>query len=717
MSISNEAANTAIYAIIPIYGVFLVCISAFSYWKNSSSGVINCLGISFRGDRVKDLTQSFLGAGSGVGGVTLFFTMAASLFSGYSISGIANEAYTFGFSAIRWIPAGVALYAAFMVMAPRMHALGKSRGYLTLGELIYDRFSEPACSPIIPHALRLVSLFCLQLPVFCYLITQFSSVAIELAGYTGGSDWGGGGIGRYPAIIVASCVLLVCGLLGGLRAVAYNDVLQGFILLVGSLVFFVIQQEDLGGMSGVKEYVTSAAFKKANPFGYKQFNFVPAAEGSWSTSSYASFILKVMTAATMYPHLAMRLYVARDSRSMKIGLAGMNFTFFIVQFSSMVTGWVAVKALADMPKTYSTFGSIAAIVRNKGSGGEFASALLVTSAVCAMLSTADSALIAFSTMWLRDFYLPYIKPTASQFSQVVFTKVMGVFGLALGVFLACMSVQSEKPWNLSNLFSLQTVTPIHVVPAVWLGLHWKGLRGEPVLLGMLVGLGVTFGFTFSSLNVKLSAGLEELKSGWSPSLVGLCFNIIITVGGGLLLEKYPNLIKTGQLAQFARPMDIHKLFGEKLDPLINPVMWLCLSIIITFIVPFYRDMGAPDSFVGSMATWAFTSLMITALLTLATAFCYIYFWKDYELPKEPRLYHFDGDDSQYGKDTSQEAQPDEGAMPQFMMQVYPPTTAPGFAQPMYTLGMTPVGSPVVNMQPVYPSAMTPTPTYPAVGNA
>ncbi|EKX46008.1 hypothetical protein GUITHDRAFT_94455 [Guillardia theta CCMP2712] len=640
--------------------------------------------------------------------------MAASLFSGYSISGIANEAYTFGFAAIRWIPAGVALYAAFMIMAPRMHALGKSRGYLTLGELIYDRFSEPACSPIIPHTLRLVSLFCLQLPVFCYLITQFSSVAVEVRSLFADS-W----IGRYPAIIVASCVLLVCGLLGGLRAVAYNDVLQGFILLIGSLVFFVIQQEDLGGMSGVKEFVTSPSFQKSNPFGYKQFNYVPAAEGSWSTSSFATFIIKVMIAATMYPHLAMRLYVARDSRSMKIGLAGMNFTFFIVQFSSMVTGWVAVKALAGSPKTYSTFGSIAAIVRNKGAGGEFASALLVTAAVCAMLSTADSALIAFSTMWLRDFYLPYIKPTASQFSQVVFTKVMGVFGLALGVFLACMSVRSAQPWNLSNLFSLQTVTPIHVAPAVWLGLHWKGLRGEPVLLGMIVGLAVTFGFTFSSLNVKLSLGQEEIKSGWSPSLVGLCFNLIVTVGGGLLLEKYPNLLKTGELAQFARPMDIHKLFGEKMDPMINPVMWLVLSIIIAFIVPFYRDMGSPDYFVGSMTAWAFTSLMITGLLTLATAFCYVRFWKDYDLPKEPRLYHFDGDESQYDKEAPKDSDPSGGFAPQPMMQVFPPSSPSGVAQPMYSPGpfVNSASTPVASFQPVYPSVMTPVPSYPSIGSA
>jgi len=40
-------------------------------------------------------------------------------------------------------------------------------------------------------------------------------------------------------------------------------------------------------------------------------------------------------------------------------------------------------------------------------------------------------------------------------------------------FLRCIPPRSAQPWNLSNLFSLQTVTPIHVAPAVWLGLHWK----------------------------------------------------------------------------------------------------------------------------------------------------------------------------------------------------------------------------------------------------
>jgi len=245
-------SNVAIYTILPFYVLGMVLIGLASFWINNQSGQIRLGPLTLTGGKVDAGAQSFLGAGQGVGSLTLFFTMAASLYSGYSISGIANEAYTFGFMAIRWIPAGVALYAAFMVLAPRLHALGKSRGYLTICEFIFDRYAEPASSPLVPHALRLVSLLCLQLPVFSYLISQFTAISTEIAMYTGGGHWSGPGMSRYGTMITAGVVMLVCGLLGGLRAVAYNDVFQGMILMVGCVVFFIIEEQELGGLGGVK---------------------------------------------------------------------------------------------------------------------------------------------------------------------------------------------------------------------------------------------------------------------------------------------------------------------------------------------------------------------------------------------------------------------------------------------------------------------------------
>jgi SSS family solute:Na+ symporter len=612
-------------------------IGFISYWMNTHSGTIKIGPFTIAGGKVDSGTQSYLGAGQGVNGITLFFTMAASLYSGYSISGIALEAYTFGYMAVRWIPAGVALYAAFMVLAPRMHALGKARGYLTISELIYDRYSAPASSPAVPHALRIISLICLQLPVFTYLITQFSAIAVEIASYTGGGQWSGPGMSRYGTMIGAGVVMLVCGLLGGLRAVAYNDVFQGMILMVGCVVFFIIEETELGGLGGVKDYVTSDTYKTVNPFGFGKFNNVPKEAGGWSTASFASFIIKVMFAATMFPHLTMRLFVAKDNRALKCGLAGMNFTFFIVQLSTMITGWVAVSKFGGDKIGQGVFAAVASAVRATGGGGQFASALLLTAAVCAMLSTADSSLIAFSTMWLRDFYLPYINPAASAREQLIFTRCMTVVGLAVGLFLTSMSLRQDDVWNYSNLFSLQTVSPIHVAPAVWLGLHWRGLRGEAVVAGMLVGLAVTFGFTFSELNVKLKLGLDETKEGWSCAVIGLCCNLIVTVGLGLLFEHGPQL-PTGPLARYARPMDVHHIFGPGLDKLCHPGLWLVMCVLIAFTTPFYRTFDSPDSFVGSMASWAFISLSVSGIITVVVAAAYMYLWTEYVLPEERSLY-------------------------------------------------------------------------------
>lgn len=36
------------------------------------------------------------------------------------------------------------MYAGFLLMAPRLHALGKSRGYMTISEFLYDRYLPPS---------------------------------------------------------------------------------------------------------------------------------------------------------------------------------------------------------------------------------------------------------------------------------------------------------------------------------------------------------------------------------------------------------------------------------------------------------------------------------------------------------------------------------------------------------------------------------------------
>lgn len=96
------------------------------------------------------------------------------------------------------------------------------------------------------------------------------------------------------------------------------------------------------------------------------------------------------------------------------------------------------------------------------------------------------------------------------------SKMMAIIGLVIGVTLSLYTIENGKP-DLSGLFAIQNVTPIHVAPGVWLGLHWKGLRGEAVLAGMVAGLGVTIGLVFSDYNLRRAAGGDMLECGESSA--------------------------------------------------------------------------------------------------------------------------------------------------------------------------------------------------------
>lgn len=86
-------------------------------------------------------------------------------------------------------------------------------------------------------------------------------------------------------------------------------------------------------------------------------------------------------------------------------------------------GWTAVYALraVNVPARGGTaFGAMLRLTADSGSGPAFAAALLLASVICACMSTADSALLAFSSMWVRDVYARYLRPKSSQLEQLIF---------------------------------------------------------------------------------------------------------------------------------------------------------------------------------------------------------------------------------------------------------------------------------------------------------
>ncbi len=132
-------------------------------------------------------------------------------------------------------------------------------------------------------------------------------------------------------------------------------------------------------------------------------------------------------------------------------------------------------------------------------------------------------------------------------------------------------------------------------------------------------------------------------AGLSTAWVGFCVNFFVTVVAGLILQYGPLLMPklTQLLAQdtHARSIDI----GPVRDPLIHPKYMVPFFLLLLFCVPFYRKHDAPDDYVGSLASWAFTSLFLSGILALASAAVYLYAWRDYQPLPMPGLPAHDAD--------------------------------------------------------------------------
>ena len=88
--------------------------------------------------RKADYSTHYAG-GKSYGSIILFLTLFSTLFSGYTVLGVPQEATDLGFFSLRWMYVVVPATVALAMFVPRMRRLAIARNYDSLGDLITDR--------------------------------------------------------------------------------------------------------------------------------------------------------------------------------------------------------------------------------------------------------------------------------------------------------------------------------------------------------------------------------------------------------------------------------------------------------------------------------------------------------------------------------------------------------------------------------------------------
>ncbi|WP_372508746.1 sodium:solute symporter family protein [Pseudalkalibacillus decolorationis] len=453
----------------------------------------------FSGKGEKNIHDSLSGyylAGKNLGFIALFFTLYATQYSGNTIVGYAPAAYRSGFLWLQSISFMTIIIGVYLLIAPRLYVVSKRLNFITPTDWLRHRFKS--------KAVTLLGVFLMLWGLGNYLLEQLVAIGQAVAGMTGGT------IPYQFAVIAFVLVMLVYEWMGGMRAVAFTDVMQGIVLMVG-IVFFLIGALYLVG-GNLSDVTASIAEREPAKVG------VPPIEG---TINWFSILLLVGCGAAIYPHAIQRIYSSQSERILKKSLARMAWMPPVTTGFVFVIGIIGISMFPGLDDANSEqlVGMMANEIASINTIYYWVMVLFFGAIVAAIISTADSVLLSFSSMLSNDIYGNFINPKASEKKKVLVGKVGGIIAVIILLWIAW-----NPPGTLYEIFVLKFELLVQVFPAFILGLYWKRLSAKPVFWGMLIG--------------AVIAGLLTLTGygtiyGIHGGIIGLAVNFGIAVIGSI----------------------------------------------------------------------------------------------------------------------------------------------------------------------------------------
>ncbi|MEM7280530.1 MAG: sodium:solute symporter family protein [Pseudomonadota bacterium] len=458
--------------------------------------------ISFKARRTNTL-HDFYVAGSGFGFFVLLMTLYATQYSGNTLFGFSGATYRIGFPWILSVHSIAAIVMFLLAYALRLHRLSKQHGFVTPVDFIAFRYSHK------PLAL-LASI--VMIVVLCnYLLAQLMAMGRALQGLAGES----GDIAYNWGVVVLALIIVVYGTLGGLRAVAWTDLIQGTVLMLGFLLLLLLLYVQFGSIGdATREIISRGEVAKVAP---------PDAS---RMREWVSYVLLIGMGGALYPQAIQRVYAAGSESTLRKSMAVMAFLPFVSIFVSVLAGIYALAYVSGLSGV-SSDQALTALFREvqQHSLLGYALVVLIFSAVlAAIMSTADSAMLSISSMFTKDIYGEYFEPAADEARLSFVGKVCSWVLITLLVMLAILLKDKA---SLVSLIDRKFDLLVQLVPAFMLGVHSNYLKPKPVFLGLVFGVITALVLAFGPFDFVDGGKIY----GFHPGLYGLGLNLLICLSG------------------------------------------------------------------------------------------------------------------------------------------------------------------------------------------
>ena len=455
----------------------------------------------------------------------------ADWMSAASFIGMAGSLYFGGYDALAFVLGWTGGYVLVSIlMAPYLRKFGQ----FTVPDFCGARFGG--------NTARMLAVIVLITASFVYVVAQIVGVGIITSRFLGMSF--------QTACFVGLLGILVCSMLGGMKAVTWTQVAQYIILIIAYLIPVVIMSAQVTGVPVPQLMYGQAleqieAFEKTLGVAKGHTAAFADARGNFSMTSainYFALILCLMVGTASLPHILMRYFTTPSVRQARDSVGWSLFFIFLLYFTApsyaafaklevyqnlinspvaslpaWVASWgkpgLALVGACDAANAAEIF-PICRGVTGNGDGilqlSEFRihpdaivlatpeiaglpyviAGLVAAGGLAAALSTADGLLLAIANALSHDIYYKMIDPNADTKRRLILSRVILAAVAVLAAYVAG-TLGADILFLVSWAFS---IAASGLFAALVLGIWWKKGGDLSGILAMLVGYGMCMFF-------------------------------------------------------------------------------------------------------------------------------------------------------------------------------------------------------------------------------
>ena len=449
----------------------------------------------------------------------------ADWMSGASFVGMAGTLYALGYDGLAYVVGWTGGYVLVAILvAPYLRKFGA----YTVPDFLSARYGG--------NLARFLGVIVLMTCSFTYVVAQIYATGIISARFIG--------LDFNIAVYVGLAGILVCSMLGGMRAVTWTQVAQYIVLIIAYLIPAIWMSTVKTGVP-LPQIMYGQALQGISALeaaqGIAVQHLTPFVHGGFNAPNYFLLILCLMVGTASLPHVLMRYFTTPSVREARNSVAWSLLFIFILYFTAPSyaafakwtmldlvasgltpeniadkAGWMLrwaaadgslvqicgkaaidtaaiVAACTEQGVTQIGFGNIAlnadmiVLATPEMAGMPYViSGLVAAGGLAAALSTADGLLLAIANALSHDIYYKMIDQNAPTARRLLVSRVLLVVVAIVAAYVA-----STKPADILSMVAWAfSLAAAGLFPALVLGIWWKRTSTAGALAGIVAGFGV-----------------------------------------------------------------------------------------------------------------------------------------------------------------------------------------------------------------------------------